>query len=617
MSTPTYKPLANPSVNLQELIQDQNNAGATAGKLSGSEPFDVLASKAIFNNNEKASAAAAGAITIAGTSVPLGGSITESAQLDSISSTRGTLLYRGAAGWSPLAPGTAGYLLSTNGAGADPSYVATPTGTLPSQTGKSGTRLTTNGTTASWVYDPNAIALAPAQALSFDGTAGATIANTQVFGTGDFSVAATVSPTAIGAVQAIVGGAANAFALSIDASGYIYARKTGVANLATSSSPLTAGVVSSVGYTRTGTTGTYYINGIAVGTVTDSNDYTVACTQVGSTAGTQFVTGTLRLLGIENRALSAAEVLSVYQSGSWPSSHFNNASNTATYTSNFSAGTDSWGADSSRAVTGNVDSINGSDNWLKTEVTSGPASLYSYTAASFTSNVKKRLRIAVTIFNPAGSGITHFAIRQNDGTVASGSSVVVALAENTEVTTSVELLMSQVSTRLGVAACDSDGTLNAIATGKIFYLKTFTVYPLGLLVAPDWAGYTGGPQVIDVSGNGADTNLPGDGVTGGVVPTLPGATPSPFRYTRTSSGYLIADQLTIPPGCSVEIWAKGNGTFSLGDSSGTPASIVNAQTAPTNLSPIAQAGYVTATRKLYLTLGSATSVTVRVTFKSV
>lgn len=46
------------------------------------------------------------------------------AMLDSISSTRGTVLYRGAAGWAPLAPGTSGHFLKTNGAGADPAWAA-------------------------------------------------------------------------------------------------------------------------------------------------------------------------------------------------------------------------------------------------------------------------------------------------------------------------------------------------------------------------------------------------------------------------------------------------------------------------------------------------------------
>lgn len=51
-------------------------------------------------------------------------SVTPSAVLDSFSSTRGAVLYRGASGWAALAPGTAGHALKTGGAGADPSWSA-------------------------------------------------------------------------------------------------------------------------------------------------------------------------------------------------------------------------------------------------------------------------------------------------------------------------------------------------------------------------------------------------------------------------------------------------------------------------------------------------------------
>jgi hypothetical protein len=44
--------------------------------------------------------------------------------LDQISAVRGTVLYRGAAGWAGLAPGAAGLFLQTAGAGADPAWVA-------------------------------------------------------------------------------------------------------------------------------------------------------------------------------------------------------------------------------------------------------------------------------------------------------------------------------------------------------------------------------------------------------------------------------------------------------------------------------------------------------------
>jgi len=50
--------------------------------------------------------------------------ITGSQLLDWIGSTRGSVLYRGASGWAILSPGTAGYPLTSGGAGADPSYSA-------------------------------------------------------------------------------------------------------------------------------------------------------------------------------------------------------------------------------------------------------------------------------------------------------------------------------------------------------------------------------------------------------------------------------------------------------------------------------------------------------------
>lgn len=44
--------------------------------------------------------------------------------LNSISTTRGTVLFRGSTAWQALAPGTSGQFLKTNGAGADPEWAA-------------------------------------------------------------------------------------------------------------------------------------------------------------------------------------------------------------------------------------------------------------------------------------------------------------------------------------------------------------------------------------------------------------------------------------------------------------------------------------------------------------
>lgn len=58
--------------------------------------------------------------------------------LDTISSTRGTVLYRGATGWAALATGTDGYVLTTHGAAADPTWAA----------GGGGTALSANSLTS-------------------------------------------------------------------------------------------------------------------------------------------------------------------------------------------------------------------------------------------------------------------------------------------------------------------------------------------------------------------------------------------------------------------------------------------------------------------------------------
>lgn len=44
--------------------------------------------------------------------------------LDQITGTQGSVLFRGAAAWQALTPGTSGFFLKTNGAGADPAWAA-------------------------------------------------------------------------------------------------------------------------------------------------------------------------------------------------------------------------------------------------------------------------------------------------------------------------------------------------------------------------------------------------------------------------------------------------------------------------------------------------------------
>lgn len=64
-----------------------------------------------------------GGVTVDGGSSPVI-SVDASANLDTISTTQGAILYRSATAWTALNPGTSGFFLSTNGPGANPSWAA-------------------------------------------------------------------------------------------------------------------------------------------------------------------------------------------------------------------------------------------------------------------------------------------------------------------------------------------------------------------------------------------------------------------------------------------------------------------------------------------------------------
>lgn len=117
--------------------------GLTGGTITttGTVSFAAIASHRLLAN------------TTAGSAAPSASTISD--VLDFIGATRGQILYRGAASWSVLAPGTAGFFLATGGAGADPSWAAGNAGTVtsvamtvPTFLSVAGSPVTTTGTLA-------------------------------------------------------------------------------------------------------------------------------------------------------------------------------------------------------------------------------------------------------------------------------------------------------------------------------------------------------------------------------------------------------------------------------------------------------------------------------------
>jgi len=160
------------------------------------------------------------------------------------------------------------------------------------------------------------------KAISFDGTGYATFSGGGIpaVGTGDFAVALWLEISALPSADAVIlwPGGANGFGLKLTTSGAVQAVFSGVANLTASTATVSTGAWHHVAYVRNGTTGTYYIDRIAAGTTVDASNYSVATLNVGSTGSGYYFAGLLARPFPFNRALSADEVLALYNRAGLP-----------------------------------------------------------------------------------------------------------------------------------------------------------------------------------------------------------------------------------------------------------------------------------------------------------
>ena len=331
-------------------------------------------------------------------------------------------------------------------------------------------------------------ARAARQGLVFDGTGGVYTGIISGPSTNDFTTACWVNPTSFAASGYLFGNSqSGSFYLGVRVTtGALFTGKSAGASFADTTFSLTAGKNQLLVRVKSGSSVTWYLNGVAIQSgITDSNDYNGGFEYYGSANSSAAIfTGTLIPL-IYNRALSAAEVVALYEAGVPAGGDYNTASNTSIITganSDFSSDTGYWTRANGATISGGKANLTGgaNSNILRSGLTA----------------VGKRYRMTVTVGTADGSAY-----------ISDGSTTTLVTG--------------------GVAGFGSTGTKTfefSVPTGSVtgiqivspagtLVLDDLLFYPLGLLLAPDAGQAGGGLTWYDTSGNAANITLPASGVS--------------------------------------------------------------------------------------------------------
>jgi hypothetical protein len=231
---------------------------------------------------------------------------------------------------------------------------------------------------------------------------------------------------------------------------------------------------------------------------------------------------------IYNRALSAAEVLSLYNNG--PALADLGASQTAVYTSDFSAGTDGFSVSSGCTLSGNIDGIGGVDDVLRQTSTASSNSIVK--SSVFTASDYKNYTIALMAYRPSAN-VTATGIRVRDASSNSLNLDNNQLPADTWTLVSTSLNWTTASTGIRIWMTDASNAL-ASTIGDIIYYKTVVIKRVGITGwwdARDAQSDTG--QILDSSGNKNHAMLPASGAT---VIGKPLSEARQVRWTNTWTG---------------------------------------------------------------------------------
>lgn len=238
-----------------------------------------------------------------------------------------------------------------------------------------------------------------------------------------------------------------------------------------------------------GTNATPYLNGIA-GTPIAYTASVGGLTNLGYAGNPANTMGPVRLY---NRALSAAEVVALYEAGVPAGADYNTATNTSQTSGTFALATGS-GTVTGASATGFTASITGN-------------SFGVVSAATARSGITVGSKFLVTFSATLTSGDTPKVYLANTATAGNTTGVTASVNVSSGSNSIVLTGSSNVSTTLYL-------NFQPPATGSASYaISSITITPLGLLLAPDAGQAGGGLTWYDTSGNAANITLPASGVS--------------------------------------------------------------------------------------------------------
>jgi hypothetical protein len=230
-------------------------------------------------------------------------------------------------------------------------------------------------------------------------------------------------------------------------------------------------------------------------------------------AGCHATSGNIYALAVYNRILSSADVLALVKSGHVAAQDQWGLIG-AFYTSDFSAGADSWAQPVEPAnvsAGGNTDGVNGSNDWLAVTRLNSTGRM---DVARTLYNATKRSRLRATIFNPPGSPITHFQINYA-GVSTLVTPAAVSVPGGTEAQIEFEWFGTWPANELRVVPCNASGVSQNHPVGTVYYVKNIQLFPLGALLDLDLAGADPAKSLTirDRSSNANDASAAAIGVS--------------------------------------------------------------------------------------------------------